>query len=117
MYSVFINFSNHISSQWDSFQIQEAEKYGQIYDMAFPNIDPMGDEAYIQQLAQKYVSMILELNPKAVLCQGEFCFTFQVVTLLKEKNIVVLAACSKRMVIEENGKKIVQFVFEQFRKY
>ena len=35
----------------------------------------------------------------------------------KERNIIVLAACSKRNVIEVDNKRIVEFQFEQFRKY
>ena len=102
---MLVNFTNHPSSQWGERQLREAEKYGDIVDVPFPAVDPEEDEAYIGVLAS------------AVLCQGEFCLVYRVVSLLKEKNITVLAACSERCVIQNGDRKEVTFSFRRFRRY
>ena len=87
---VFVNFSNHPSAGWGREQAEAASRYGQLIDLPFP---------------------------AAVLCQGEFCLTFLVVSALKAQGITVLAACSERIVTERGNKKEVTFQFERFRKY
>ncbi len=104
---MLVNFTNHPSSQWGERQLREAEKYGDIVDVPFPDVDPEEDEAYIGVLASEYAERILNLVPDAVLCQGEFCLVYRVVSLLKEKNITVLAACSERCVIQKDRKSVV----------
>lgn len=114
----FVNFSNHITENWSSEQVEEAEKYGEIVYVPFPNVSPLCDEDEVSKLANEYVKRILETNPRAVMCQGEFTLCFKVVNLLKQKGIKVFAGCSERKVVEEaNGKKTAQFVFERFREY
>lgn len=92
-------------------------EYGEIIDIPFPSVSPQGDESYIDRLAGQYVKQILSLYPCAVLCQGEFCLAYQVITKLREKGIKVLAACSERIVKEAGQRKEVIFVFGQFREY
>lgn len=114
----FVNFSNHITENWSSDQVEEAEKYGKIVYVPFPNVSPLCDENEVSKLANEYVERILETDPRAVMCQGEFTLCFKVVSLLKKKGIKVFAACSERKVVEEaNGKKTALFVFERFREY
>lgn len=117
MESVFINFTNHPSSRWIEKQKKEALKYGKIVDVEFPKVAASGDTNYILNLAEICVEKILQFHPAAVLCQGEFCLAYNVISKLKEKGILVLAACSERIVIENGNKKEVTFVFEQFREY
>ncbi len=114
---MFINFTNHPSSNWGEKQKNAAQVYGEIKDILFPEISPQASEEEIEELAEQYVEDIVKENPSAVLCQGEYTFVYQVVQKLKEKNIIVLAACSKRNVVEVDNKRIVEFQFEQFRKY
>ena len=41
----FINFTNHCSANWSRKQTEQAELYGKIEDIAFPDISPyMTDE-------------------------------------------------------------------------
>ena len=68
----FINYTNHPSINWSEAQLQAAKIYGEIIDMAFPEIDPHWDESQIYSLACNQVKEILALKPKAVLVQGEF---------------------------------------------
>lgn len=117
MSKVFVNFTNHPSSEWDSRQRKAAEGYGEIVDIQFPMVDPRKGEAYIGELAERCLAEILMMEPAAVLCQGEFCLVYRLVSLLKEKRIPVLAACSRRMVEMKDGKKEVFFQFCRFREY
>lgn len=43
MEKAFVNFTNHPSEYWEEKQLKEALKYGKIYDLPFPAIDPWGD--------------------------------------------------------------------------
>ena len=117
MERVLVNFTNHPSKAWEENQKGAAEQYGTILDLPFPTVDPEGDEAYIEALAEQYLSRIEALSPTAVLCQGEFCLTYQIVSRLKKKGITVLAACSERCVEEKGSRKEVMFRFQRFRSY
>lgn len=114
----FVNFSNHITENWSSKQVEEAEKYGKIVYVPFPNVSPLCDEDEVSKLANIYLERILAKEPVAVMCQGEFTLCYKMVNLLKQKGIKVFAGCSERKVVEEaNGKKTALFVFERFREY
>ncbi len=112
-----INFTNHPSDRWEESQRKAALKYGEIVDIPFPAVNPQGDENYIVALAEHYFRQIMELHPQAVLCQGEFCLAYQVISMLRKEETTVLAACSERVVKEIGQKKEVVFTFWQFRKY
>lgn len=118
---MFVNFTNHASENWSKEQLLEAEKYGEIVDIAFPNISPEANKEDVLILVNEYANKILELEPSCVLCQGEFCFSYNVICKLKEHHIKVVAACSNRVVeeeISENGtRKVSYFKFVQFREY
>lgn len=113
----FVNFSNHPSSNWGELQLRAAQEYGRVVDVAFPAVDAEGDEVYIEKLAEKVLEDILEHQPAAVLCQGEFCLVYKVIKMLKERGIIVLSACSKRLVRESGNCKEVVFQFSRFRQY
>lgn len=116
--SVFVNFSNHPSARWGEEQKAAAACYGQqLVDLPFPAVEAKVDEAAVSALAEQYVEQIMSYCPAAVLCQGEFCLTFLVVSALKAQGVTVLAACSERIVTEHEDKKEVVFRFEGFREY
>ena len=117
MEKVFVNFTNHPSSDWGEKQTTEAEKYGKIHDIPFPQVDPMSTEQEIQQLGEQCYKEIMKYHPIAVLCQGEFTLAVYVINRLRQKNIKVLAACTKRIAVMEGNKKQSVFVFEKFREY
>lgn len=118
---MFINFSNHRSDQWGGRQLSAAHEYGEIVDIEFPGVSATASVEEVHALADTYVKKIVQMNPSCVLCQGEFCLSYQVIYKLKQKDIRVVAACSNRKVREikegEYTKKISCFVFEQFREY
>lgn len=115
----FVNFTNHPSERWDEEQKESALKYGEIVDIPFPPVNAMANEVEVHDLAEEYVRKIMEKDPCAVLCQGEFCLAYQVINMLKERNITVLAACSERNVTEHNvqGKEVKKEVIYQFRRF
>lgn len=122
MKNIFINFTNHPSSQWDEKQTKEANRYGQILDVPFPSVSATASKEEIYILAKDCVAEIMHYEPAAVLCQGEFCLSYQVIGMLLVQGVHVVAACSDRETIEhkkEDGsvEKIARYRFVQFREY
>lgn len=114
--SIFINLSNHPSTSWSESQLAAAG--GKVTDLSFPQIDPDGDEAYIEQLANEYYNKIKAIHGvTAVHLMGEMNFTFALVTKLKAEGIKCVASTTKRETVEENGVKISKFNFVRFRSY
>lgn len=119
---IFINLSNHPSSQWGDDQLAAARKLGKIVDMNFPPIDPQTPPERIQNYAKSTFSFIRALGKPVVMVQGEFTFTYQLVRLLQEAGIRAVVSCSKRVseeYVNETGAtvKISSFRFEGFRDY
>lgn len=121
---MFVNFTNHLASAWNNSQREEAEKYGKIKEIEFPNVSPYSSSEDVKMLAEDYASQIVKLLPNdeenAVLCQGEFSLCFAVTEKLKANNIKVLCACSERKVVEafdgEKSMKKAEFRFVGFRE-
>ena len=120
--SVFINFSNHPTSYWTQAQIDAANRFGEIIDVPFPEIGSTASEEEVLTLADKYCAEIVALSPVAVMVQGEFTFSYAVVSKLSAANITCLAACTKRevtQITQSDGSTVKQSVFKfvNFRKY
>ncbi len=119
--NVFINLSNHPSSEWLDIQLAEARRYGIIIDLPFPAIDETTDEAGIEALTDNYLAQIKELSggkPCTVHIMGEMTFTYVMVNKLKDAGYACVASTSKRDVeILPDGSKQVRFNFCRFRKY
>lgn len=118
----FVNFSNHSSAMWNKNQIKAAEKWGPVIDVPFPEISADTDENEIELLARKYTDILVQHNPDAVMCQGEFTLVFSVVNKLKKLGITVVSACSNRSAIEKvlpdgSSQKCSVFEFVRFREY
>ena len=113
---MLLNLSNHPSASWSPAQLTACG--GKVIDLAFPQVNPDGDEAYIEQLANEYYNKIIEMKDvTTVHLMGEMNFTFALVTKLKECGIRCLASTTKRETVEENGVKISKFNFVRFREY
>lgn len=120
--SIFVNFSNHMSAMWSEAQKQSAKEYGEVVDLPFPNVPSKASEAEVEKLAEDYVQRILEYQPAAVMCQGEFTLAYAVIKRLLAQGITVVAACAERQVEEEMDErgqlvKKVVFAFAGFRRY
>ncbi|MCF6242746.1 MAG: glycosyltransferase family 4 protein [Bacteroidales bacterium] len=116
---MLINLTNHPLHKWDKAQQRLAEEiFGEIVDIQFPNISPDADEKHIEQLADKYLNKILSFKPDAVHIQGEFTFTFRMVSLLKQRGIKCIASITERLMNENpDGSRTYQFRFVRFREY
>ena len=119
---MFVNFTNHSSSNWSDAQKETANSMaGQIVDKAFPNVPENWTAQQVQECARQQAKEIIDLNPQAVLCQGEMVLVWHVVNLLKQAGVPVYAATSQRNTVETvvDGKTVKNIVFSfcQFRKY
>lgn len=122
MKKFFVNHTNHPSARWSAEQITAAEIYGEISDLPFPAISPDADSDEVRELVKINLEKILALEPAAVLCQGEFNYTFEMVEQLKKIGVPVMAATSERIVREEiledgSTRQISTFRFVRFREY
>ena len=122
MRKIFINHTNHPSTRWSDEQLSAAQAYGEIFDMVFPAVNPSATAEEVRELAQRNAEKILEPEPAAVLCQGEFNYTFALVEQLKSSGVKVVASTSERIVISEilpdgSSRQISTFRFVQFREY
>lgn len=118
---LFINLSNHPSAKWSREQLDAAKAYGECMDMPFPNIDPLEDENKISEIADKYVTEILEKakdSEVTVHVMGEMNLTFNIVRKLQSHGITCVASTSYRITEEmSDGSKKIEFHFKRFRKY
>jgi CRISPR-associated Csx2 family protein len=118
---LLINLSNHPSRLWKEEQLEAASSYGEVVDIPFPDVDPEGDEVYIQTLCHEYTEKILHLSQDknvTVHVMGEMTLTHCLVNALVSKRIPCIASTTQRIVTDKaDGTKEVQFVFTQFREY
>lgn len=119
---IFINHTHHASERWSETQKAAAQAYGDIVDVVVPDIPADWDGEQVAELVRQYVERLLMLNPAAVLCQGEFTYTYAMVRQLEKAGIPVLAACSVRQTVEStdeagNTHRISVFKFVRFREY
>ena len=116
---IFINLSNHPSEGWSEEQLAAAQKYGEVMDIHFPNIEPTFTTSMVNSLADITVDTITALGKDIVVhIMGEMTFTFAVVSRLKAMGIKCVASTTDRnTIITPDGKKISEFKFVQFREY
>lgn len=116
---MFINLTNHPSSEWEKEQLQAAHRYGNIVNMPFPNIEPIFTSCEICKLADSMIGSIKVLDTAPVVhIMGEMTFTYAVVSRLKALGITCLASTTERnTIMTSDGKKVSEFKFVQFREY
>lgn len=122
MEKIFINHTNHPSARWSAEQIAASRAYGQIADVPFPAVDAEATAEEVRELVRAQAEKIMAMEPAAVLCQGEFNYTFALVERLKRLGVKVVAATSERTVLEEtmsdgSTRQVSTFKFVQFREY
>lgn len=128
---MFINLSNHPTDQWDKQQKDAAEKMaGTIAMIPFPAVPADADEVEVSEMAEKYIKLVLDKEKEsremgeefAVMCQGEFCLTFQIVSKLLSEGICCVASCARRekeITTNADGETIFlsRFRFVRLRRY
>jgi len=120
---MLINLTNHPSAGWSQEQkLKAIELYQEIIDMPFPDVDPNGDEEYIENLTNEYLNKVLEIKNRTskklvVHLMGELTFCFALIVKLKANRIKCIASTTKRIVEEKDGIKTSIFKFCKFREY
>ncbi len=119
---MLVNFSNHLSQSWSEEQLAAAAQFGEIVDIAFPNVPADADEAFVSALADKCCAEICALGADAAMVQGEMSLAFSVAARLSARGITPLCACSERnceTAQADDGSTVRRSVFKfvRFRKY
>ena len=119
---MFINLSNHPSAKWSEEQLKAALRYGDVVDLAFPEIQPDQSTAEVHALAETYISQIVGrgADVSVVHVMGEMTFTYHVVSRLKALGVKCVASTTERkpLTVElPDGTIIKKFKFVQFREY
>lgn len=118
---MFINLSNHPSDLWSDEQLAEARRLGEIKDVPFPNIMPNLTSENVRALAEEYVAVIVEKAEResiTVHVMGEMTFTYNLVSRLKAMGIRCVASTTERRTrLDDDGNKVSEFKFVQFREY
>lgn len=122
---LFINLSNHPTKYWSDQQLMDAEEYGEVIDMRFPEVDPDASEIDLDCIACEIVDRIMLRSRRyggvademTVHVMGEMTLTYRIVELLKEEGVLCLASTTRRNVVEYDSGKTSMFEFRQFRRY
>ena len=119
---MFINLTNHPSSEWGMIQKNAAiEQYGNIIDLPFPAVAPDWSELMIQERADEYFHKCVELigvekSGSAVHLAGELSFCFYLAQLLLHEGYTCVTSTTKRIVETHGNVKKSTFQFCCFRK-
>lgn len=118
---MFINLTNHPSSQWDERQTKAARQFGEIEDMAFPQVNPNDSREDIAAIAEETAKIIVEKShycDVTVHVMGEMTFVYNLVSRLKSMGIRCVASTTERIVKDnDDGTKTSEFSFVGFREY
>lgn len=118
---MFINLTNHPSSQWDERQTKAARQFGEIEDMAFPQVNPNDSREDIEAIAEETAKSIVEKSHDCdvtVHIMGEMTFVYNLVFRLKSMGIRCVASTTERIVKDnDDGTKTSEFSFVGFREY
>lgn len=119
---LLVNLSNHTYKDWSEDQKKAAEKYGEVQDMAFPEIDPaMKIDKIKKEIAAAQIDEIKNMCKErrvTVHIMGEMSYTFYVVSQLKAFGILCICSTSERDTEDlGGGEKKVTFHFKRFRDY
>ena len=119
---LLVNLSNHPYKDWSEDQKKAAEKYGEVQDMAFPEIDPaMKIDKIKKEIAVAQIDEIKNMCKErrvTVHIMGEMSYTFYVVSQLKAFGILCICSTSERDTEDlGGGEKKVTFHFKRFRDY
>lgn len=119
---LLVNLSNHPYKDWSEDQKKAAEKYGEVQDMAFPEIDPaMKIDKIKKEIAAAQIDEIKNMCKErrvTIHIMGEMSYTFYVVSQLKAFGILCICSTSERDTEDlGGGEKKVTFHFKRFRDY
>jgi hypothetical protein len=118
----FFNISNHPSAKWTETQRTAAAKFGEIVDVAFPNVDPEADHVAISEMAIALFETIAPSPGDVVHVMGESGFVVAFVSHAHGKKIACVHSTTKRVAVETRNPdgtvtKTATFEFVQFRRF
>ena len=119
---MLLNLTNHPFRRWPTEQQRTAlQRWGTVKDLPFPEVPPESTTRQVALLARETVLRAAQLEPDAVLCQGEMTLTLVLTALLQRRGIPVYAAVSRRQSREHRqGQAVVktsEYCFHGFREY
>lgn len=121
---MLINISNHSSTSWGLDQLNTAKsKWGCVIDLLSPMVPPEAGVNDLVPMVNDYAKKVQEIaklekeGSVVVHVMGELTFTFMVIAKLQREGFQCVASTTKRDVIEENGIKLSEFKFVQFRVF
>lgn len=121
---MLINISNHSCTSWGLDQLNTAKsKWSRVVDLLSPMIPPEAGVNDLVPIVNDYVKKVQEIaklekdGTVFIHVMGELTFTFMVIAKLQREGFQCVASTTKRDVIEENGIKLSEFKFVQFRVF
>lgn len=121
---MLINISNHSCTSWGLDQLNTAKsKWSRVVDLLSPMIPPEAGVNDLIPIVNDYVKKVQEIaklekeGTVFIHVMGELTFTFMVIAKLQREGFQCVASTTKRDVIEENGIKLSEFKFVQFRVF
>ena len=130
---MLINLTNHPYEHWSKEQKEAAERqFGEVVDMQFPDIPADADDDYVVKLAVKYANKIenlfdsyvpkggkiTRLYDNGVHLMGEMTFCYALIDYLgTEMDLFYASTTERRVSYDDNGNKVVDFKFVNFRNY
>lgn len=121
---MLINISNHSCTNWGLDQLNTAKsKWSRVVDLLSPMIPPEAGVNDLIPVVNDYVKKVQEIaklekeGSVFIHVMGELTFTFMVIAKLQREGFQCVASTTKRDVIEENGIKLSEFKFVQFRVF
>lgn len=116
---MLINLSNHPSQGWSREQTEAASAYGEIVDMAFPDVNPQWDEREIAAKADEICGRICGMDDvRAVHVAGEPTLVFALVSRLLDRGVRCVSSTTERISQElPDGRKLSAFRFVRLREF
>lgn len=118
---VFVNLTNHPSSEWEKDQLDAASQYGEVVDFPFPIVDAEDSAVDLDRQAEEIIENLLKCyhaRSLTVHVMGEMGLTYRLVYGLTNRGVRCLCSTSERKVTElGNGKRIAEYKFVKFRDY
>lgn len=117
---IFLNLSNHPSSEWEEAQTAAAREYGDIVDMEFPKVPTEATSKEVGEMADNTVAQLISKYNDCSLTvhvMGEMTLTYAMVGRLKSSGITCVASTTQRVATMHDNKKTSEFTFAGFREY
>lgn len=118
---IFINLSNHLSTEWEDNQLAAAKEYGEIVDVPFPHVPPTASSEQLDAAAKEITDKIskkYKSHKITVHVMGEMGLTYRIIRRFTDMCIPCVCSTTERIKTElGDGKHLSEFHFIAFRDY